>query len=322
MMKRIVVFFALLMVVCVAQAKQPWSDWVGEIKSEAIAKGIRAETVDSVFSRISQPSPRVLKLDRTQPERRITFLKYRNTRAGAYRIKMGQRMYKKYKPVLDEISQKYGVSPCFILSFWGLETSYGNFMGKFPVIQSLSTLAYDSRRSEFFRKQLFFALQMIDEGHVSYDDLKGEWAGASGHPQFLPSSWYNYAVDHDDDGKRDIWKTKEDAFASIANYLIGHNWKTGEPWAITVMLPKGFDRALIDDKTKLTVAEWKGMGLRLTRDEYWPNSDLKARVVFPDGGPAMLAFNNFDTIMKWNRSTYYAGTVGYMAEKICQTRLR
>lgn len=322
MIKRVLVLLGLVLAASFATAKQPWSDWVAEVKSEAIAKGIRPNVVDAVFSRVKQPSPRVLKLDRTQPERRITFLKYRNTRAGAYRIKMGQRMYKKYKPILNEISQQYGVSPCFILSFWGLETSYGNFMGKFPVIQSLSTLAYDSRRSEFFRKQLFYALRMIDEGHVTYDNLKGEWAGASGHPQFLPSSWYNYAVDHDKDGKKDIWKTKVDAFASIANYLIGHGWKTGQPWALTVGLPKNFDRSLIKDKTRMKVGEWRSMGLRLFGGEHWPSSRLKARVVFPDGGPAMLVFNNFDVIMKWNRSTYYAGTVGYMAEKICRMPLR
>jgi membrane-bound lytic murein transglycosylase B len=323
MLKRVSVLLVLFFAVVGVQAQpMPWSDWLQEVKSEAISKGIRPEVVDSVFTRLKKPSPRVLKLDRTQPERRITFLKYRNTRADAYRIKIGQRKYKKYRTQLDEIAQQYGVSPCFILSFWGLETSYGHFMGKFPVIQSLATLAYDSRRGEFFRKQLFYALRMIDEGHVSYDDLKGEWAGASGHPQFLPSSWYNHAVDHDKDGKRDIWKTKVDAFASIANYLINHGWKSGEPWAIVVGLPKHFDRSLIKDKTRLTVGEWRDRGLTLFGNERWPSSHLRARVVFPDGGPAMLAFNNFDVIMRWNRSTYYAGTVGYMAEKLCRRPLR
>lgn len=321
MIKRLVVLISLCVAVSGAFAQQSWNSWLGEVKQEAITKGISPKTVHAVFARVKQPSPRVLKLDRNQPERRITFLRYRNTRADPYRIKLGRRAYKKHHRLLSEVSQEYGVSPCFILSFWGLETSYGNFMGKFPVIQSLSTLAYDSRRSSFFRKQLFYALKMIDEGHVTYDGLKGEWAGASGHPQFLPSSWYNHAVDHNGDGKRDIWKTKSDAFASIANYLINHGWKSGQPWAFTVGLPHDFDHSLIKNKTRLTIAQWRHMGVRLFGNERWPNARLRARMVFPDGGPAMLAFNNFDVIMRWNRSTYYAGTVGYMAEKICRGRL-
>jgi membrane-bound lytic murein transglycosylase B len=320
--KRLAILLTLFFAASVAQAQVTWSDWIRQVKAEAVQQGIRADTVDAVFARVKKPSPRVLKLDRTQPERRISFLKYRNTRADAYRIKMGRKMYKKYQSQLDQIAQQYGVSPCFILSFWGLETSYGHFMGKFPVVQSLATLAYDSRRAAFFRKQLFYALRMIDEGHVTYDNLKGEWAGASGHPQFLPSSWHYHAVDYNGDGKRDIWKTKVDAFASIANYLINHGWKPGEPWAMVVGLPHHFDHALVKDKTRLTVAQWRDMGLTLFGNEQWPNSHLLARVVFPDGGPAMLAFNNFDVIMRWNRSTYYAGTVGYMAEKICRRPLR
>lgn len=302
-------------------AKESWHTWLQGVKSEAVAQGIRLEVVNRVLSRLKQPSRRVLKLDRTQPEKRITFKQYRHTRAGAYRIRLGQKMQKKYHPILESISDKYGVSPCFILSFWGLETSYGRFMGRFPVVQSLATLAYDSRRSAFFRKQLFYALRMIDEGHVTYDNLKGEWAGASGHPQFLPSSWHYYAVDHNLDGRRDIWTTRSDAFASIANYLIGHGWRPGEPWAREVVLPHHFDHHLIENKTKQAVRQWRELGVHLSRPSSWPDDSMVARIVYPDGGPALLAFNNFDVIMRWNRSTYYAGTVGYMAEKICKQEL-
>jgi membrane-bound lytic murein transglycosylase B len=307
--------------VAFAESQIGWNDWLQSLRGEAITKGIRPEVVDEVFAQLKKPSPAVLKLDKTQPERRISFLQYRSSRADDYRIQMGRNLYKKYSATLNRISEQYGLSPCFILSFWGLETSYGNYMGQFPVIQSLATLAYDGRRGEFFRKQLFYALEMINDGHVTYEDLKGEWAGASGHPQFLPSSWHHYSVDQNKDGKRDIWKTKEDAFASIANYLIKHGWKPGEPWAIVVNLPDNFDPSLIEEKTRLTVQEWRDRGVTLFSRVSWPNKDLMARVIFPDGGPAMLAFHNFDVIMKWNHSTYYAGTVGYMAEKICERPL-
>lgn len=303
-------------------AKQSWPAFLKEIRKEAVAQGIRPEIVDEAFRGIKKPSRKVLHYDRTQPEKRLTFLKYRNTRADAYRIKLGRRELKKYAPLLKKVSRDYGVSQCFIVSFWGLETSYGRFMGSFPVIHSLATLAYDNRRAAFFRKQLFLALHILNDKHVALKDFKGEWAGASGHPQFLPSSWHNYAVDYDGDGHKDIWKTLPDVFASIANYLHKNGWKHNEPWAIPVTLPENFNKDLLTRKVKKTVSEWKKLGIRAQNGDRLPNKNYEASVIRPYGGPAMMIFNNFRVIMKWNRSTYYAGTVGYMAEQICQKPLR
>lgn len=300
----------------------PWNQWVAQLREEAIQKGIDPKLFDKVFSTVKTPSRQVMSLDRNQPEKRITFLKYRNTRADAYRITIGRKRLNEYHAILNEVGKEYGVSPCFILSLWGLESSYGNFMGTFPVIQSLATLAYSPRRAAFFRKQLFYALEILQGGHVTLDKFKGEWAGASGHPQFLPSSWHNYAVDYNGDGKKDIWSTKEDVFASIANYLIKHGWKAGEPWAIQVVIPRGSQAAdYMNDKIQLSVSEWQKMGIRTENGRPMPEGDLKARLIRPDGGPDFLVFNNFDVIMKWNHSIYYAGTVGYMAEKICNRAL-
>ncbi len=300
-----------------AQPRLSWPEWVKELRAEAISQGIRPELFDDLFKTIKAPDPQVLRFDRIQPEKRITFLKYRHTRADAFRIKMGRQKYQKYHPILAEIGQKYGVDPCFIVSLWGLETSYGNYMGKFPVIQSLATLAYDTRRSAFFRQQLLYALQILNGGHVDLKDFKGEWAGASGHPQFLPSSWHNYAVDYDKDGRKDIWKTYPDVFASIANYLVGHGWQKGGPWAIQVELPSRFDQGLINSKVQKPVWQWKQMGVHITGGRPWPSENLEAALIRPEGGPDLLVFNNFNVLMKWNRSTYYAGTVGYLAEEIC-----
>lgn len=315
----IMVLFSLCSVSAMA-AQLSWDTYISQLRSEAISQGIRPEIFDEAFQGIEAPSPKVLHFDRTQPEKRLTFLKYRNTRADRYRIQLGRRELKKYHPLLQEVADKYGVNACFITSFWGLETSYGRFMGTFPVIKSLATLGYDNRRAEFFRKQLFYALHILNDGHVALADFKGEWAGASGQPQFLPSSWHHYAVDYDGDGHKDIWKTPADVFASIANYLVQHGWQKGEPWAVTVTLPANFDDSLLTRHKVKTVAEWERLGVKINGQKSF-NDQLSASIILPYGGPAMMIFNNFKVMMRWNNSIYYAGTVGYMAEEICQHSL-
>ena len=305
-----------------AYGKQSWPDFLKEIRKEAIAQGIRPEVVDDALRGIKEPSRKVLHLDRTQPEKRLTFLKYRNTRADAYRIKLGRKELQKHQALLQEIGRRYSVNKCFIVSLWGLETSYGRFMGSFPVVHSLATLAYDNRRSAFFRKQLFLALHILNDGHVQLKDFKGEWAGASGHPQFLPSSWHKFAVDYDRSGRKDIWKSLPDAFASIANYLHKSGWRIGEPWAIPVTVPVNFDEKLMSRKIVKTISQWKSLGVHAQENEHLPNKNYEASIIRPYGGPTLMIFNNFKVIMKWNRSIYYAGTVGYMAEQVCQQPIR
>lgn len=299
------------------QAQQTWSEFVKGVRQEALAQGVRPEVFDEAFADIKAPNPRVLHFDRTQPESRITYIHYRDTRADAFRIKLGRMELKKHQALLKEIGQKYGVDYCFILSLWGLETSYGRFMGNFPVIKSLATLAYNNRRGDYFRMQLLLALQILNGGHVSLKDFKGEWAGASGQCQFLPTSWRDYAVDYEGTGKKDIWKSKPDVFASIANYLMKNGWKSGQPWAIEVVAPHDLSSDLMSRKVVKTVREWEELGIRPAEGSF-PNSNLMASIVKPDGGPTFMVFNNFNVIMRWNRSIYYAGTVGYMADQICR----
>ena len=323
--KKLYIVTTVLLFACTsifARSNQvPWRQYVKQLRQEALQQGIRPQIFDAAFAGLNAPKRRVLNLDRSQPEKRLTYLKYRNTRADAYRIKMGRREMKKFHVLLNKVGSEYGVSPCFITSLWGLETSYGRFMGSFPVIHSLATLSYDNRRGPFFRKQLFYALHILNDGHVSLKDYKGEWAGASGQPQFLPSSWFNYAVDYNGDGKKDIWKNMGDIFASIANYLKQNGWQTDQPWSLPVKLPSHFNKDLMNLKITKTVDEWRAMGVRPASSYHLPAGNTKASVVRPYGGPNMMVFNNFKVIMRWNRSIYYAGTVGYSAENICRRRL-
>jgi len=295
----------------------PWSTWLAEVKQEALDRGISPDIIQEAFANVHEPSRKIKHLAHSQPESRLSYYKYRNSRINAYRIQLGQKKYKQYQQLLENIGQQYGVDPCFIVSFWGLETSYGGYMGNFPVINSLTTLAYDSKRSDFFRHELFTALQILNDGHVDLKHFKGEWAGASGHPQFLPSSWVQYAVDYDGDGHRDIWTSKPDALASIANYMKGKGWRQGEPWAIHVKLPKNFDDKLEGKSTVKTVREWQALGVRTMHGDALPHPELEASIIQPHGGPVFLAYPNYKMILRYNNSIYYAGAVGYLADKIC-----
>lgn len=310
--------FALILSHHVSAQQQNWNTWVAQVRKEALEQGISPRVFDAAFADIHEPSRQVKGLAHSQPEHRLTYTKYRDSRVDGYRIAIGRKKYKQDQALLNEIGAHFGVDPCFIMAFWGLETSYGSYMGNFPVIKSLATLAYDSNRPDFFRKELFIALRILNDGHVSLAHFKGEWAGASGQPQFLPSSWVKYAVDYDGDGHKDIWESKPDVFASIANYMKLNGWRAGEPWAIYVTLPAGFDKALEGKSTLKSVREWNELGVRTQNGQPLPHQDLEASIIQPNGGPVFLAYPNYKMILRYNNSIYYAGAVGYLADKICQ----
>lgn len=310
--------FGLLFSQLTLAAQQSWGSWVAQVRQEALAQGISESVFDTAFADIHEPSRQVKGLSHSQPEHRLTYSKYLSSRVDKNRIFVGRQQYKKNKVLLDEVGDHFGVDPCFITSFWGMETSYGSYMGNFPVIKSLATLAYDSSRRDFFRRELFLALHILNDGHVSLQRFKGEWAGASGQPQFLPSSWVKYAVDYDGDGRKDIWDSKADVFASIANYMKKNGWKTGEPWAIYVKLPAHFDASLEGKSIVKPVSEWNALGVRTMSGQPLPHQDLNASIVQPNGGPVFLAYPNYKMILRYNNSIYYAGAIGYLADKICE----
>lgn len=297
-------------------AQQDWSSWVAELKSDIVRQGVDPDLFDQIFVNI-QPSRQVLRFDQTQPEKRLTFQKYRSTRGDPYKISLGKKELQRHKVLLERVSSEFNVDPCFIVALWGMESSYGRFLGDFPVIKSLATLAYGSTRRDFFRDELLYALHIVNDGHISLDKFKGEWAGASGQPQFLPSSWYKYAIDYTGNGRKDIWTSIPDTFASIANYLKENGWRKDEPWAVPVQLSQNIDKKLQGIDYKKSVQEWDAVGVRTLSGEALPYSHLPASIITPDGGPSFLVFNNFEVLLSYNNSTYYAGTVGYMADEIC-----
>ena len=302
------------------QAAQDFNKWVSDFKKEARSKGISSDLLDSAFDGVT-PIARIIELDRKQPEGTMTFAQYQKRVISDARIAQGRRLYKEHRTLLDETAKKYGVPAPYIVALWGIETSYGNNTGGFGVVPALATLAYDGRRSSFFRSELINALKIIDAGHIAHEDMKGSWAGAMGQNQFMPSSFHAYAVDGNGDGKRDIWKSLPDVFASTANYLSKSGWKEDERWGRRIILPNGISESVLGLDNKYELQNWKDMGVTLPNGELVPVvRGMKASIVTPDGvnGPAYLVYDNYRVIMKWNKSTYFATSVGLLADQIAQ----
>jgi membrane-bound lytic murein transglycosylase B len=266
-----------------------------------------------------KPIPRVIELDRRQPEFTLTFAQYMKRVVTDRRVAKGRERLRQHRDLLNEVAQKYGVQPRFIVALWGIETDFGRITGGFPVLSALATLAHDGRRSAFFRKELLLALKIVDGGHIRAADMKGSWAGAMGQNQFMPSSFHAFAVDHDGDGRKDIWTNLPDVFASIANYLSGSGWRVDQTWGRAVSLPAGMTRGEIGRKKRQLISAWQARGVRRTDGSDLPTRDLMAAIVAPQRGalaPAFLVYNNYNVILKWNRSDYFATAVGRLADRL------
>ena len=304
-------------------ADTDFTTWLVELRKEAMGLGISAETLDAALGDVT-PHERVIELDRSQPEFNLTFDEYLAKFISDWRRQTGVKMMAEHSEILDKVSKKYGVQKRFLVTFWGLETSYGRYLGSFNVPRSLATLAHDGRRSAYFRKELLNALRIIEDGHIAAADMKGSWAGAMGQSQFMPSSFLNYAVDWNGDGRRDIWATKPDVFASAANYLKKAGWRDDITWGRKVRIPgdlviKGMGATKLSvSKTWMTLPEWQSAGVRDASGGALPERPLKARLVMPDGvgGPAYLVYSNYESILRWNRSNYYALAIGHLSDSL------
>jgi membrane-bound lytic murein transglycosylase B len=297
---------------------RPFDAWLQELRAEARNAGIGAGTLESALTDIS-PVNRVIELDRRQPEFTQTFWTYMDKRVSERRIARGRELLAKHRPLLERIAADYGVQPRFLIAFWGLETNFGDYLGSFRVIDALATLAYDQRRADFFRAQLLDALRIVDQGHVTAANMQGSWAGAMGHLQFIPSTFVGHAVDRTGDGRKDIWGTLPDVFASGSNYLANLGWEGDELWGREVVLPDGFDLSQATLSVRKPLDAWARMGVTKANGQPLSTPEgMQGSVVLPQGheGPAFLVYENFRHILSWNRSINYAIAVGHLADRI------
>ena len=263
---------------------------------------------------------RVVELDRSQPEFTLTLNQYLNKAVSENRVKKAKRLYKENYSLLKKIEKHYKVQPRFIISLWGIETDFGRYTGSFKVIPSLLTLIYDGRRAKYFEKEFFYALDIIKDGHVSMNKMYGSWAGAMGQCQFMPSSFVKYAQDWNKDGKKDIWKTKSDVFASAANYLKNTGWNYNQTWGRKVYI--GNLTKNINKKKKYKLSYLKKINVLNFDKKLLPKSDISARLIFLKNEKEFgyLAYQNFDNILKWNRSNYFVIAVGTLSDRILYSK--
>ncbi|MBF7730913.1 lytic murein transglycosylase [Pseudomonas sp. N040] len=304
-----------------AAAPQPqpalsFAEWRSQLRSEALAQGISAQTFDQAFAGIT-PDPSVLRADSSQPEFARPVWEYLAGATSPVRVRNGQAKLAQEQASLAAIHRQFGVDAAYLVAVWGMESSYGQFMGEQSVIRSLATLAYSGRRQQFARSQLLAALNILQRGDISAARMRGSWAGAMGQTQFIPTTYNSHAVDFDGDGRRDIWNSSADALASAAHYLGASGWQSGQPWGLEVRLEHNFDYALADPDNRRPLREWQHLGVQVSDVAGLPG-DAQAALLLPAGyrGPAFLVFDNFRAILKYNNSTAYALAVGLLGDRL------
>jgi membrane-bound lytic murein transglycosylase B len=308
--------FGLCLLMTSAQAQTDFSTWLRDFEQEARARGITQATLDNALGDV-HIAPRVVELDRKQPEFVETFATYLERRVTPFQIARGQALLSAHQALFDEAEKRYGVPRQILAAFWGLETNYGSTMGTTSIPAALATLAFDGRRSAFFRAQLLDTLAILEAGNVAAADMKGSWAGAMGQMQFMPSTYRRYAVDGDNDSRINLWSSLPDALFSAANYLNQSGWKTGEPAALAVRLPVDFEWRYARLYYRRPITEWQAAGVVQANGAALPSQTGRAAIILPQGarGPAYMVWDNFDVILQWNRSISYALAVAILSEQ-------
>jgi membrane-bound lytic murein transglycosylase B len=317
-----------------AQVQEDFQSYLKRLGDQAVQQGVTRRTVDTILPTLNY-NQRVINLDRAQPGGPVNspipkFAPYKARHVDAARIGEGRVKYQELRRLLSKVEQETGVPESIMVAIWGHETNYGKVRGNFDLPESLATLAYEGRRRELFSTEFIATLKMIDRGY-SRERIKGSWAGATGHPQFLPSVYLKVARDGDGDGRADIWGSEADALASIANYFVRAGWRPGQSWGMAVSVPAGLDRAAIVNRTKSprcprvhdrhsqwkSVAEWKALGIRPEGSDRLRNSDM-ATLLEPDGpgSTAYLLTGNYRVILDYNCSNFYALSVGLLADAV------
>jgi membrane-bound lytic murein transglycosylase B len=294
-----------------------FTSFLAGVRPEARRAGVSEDTITRACAGISA-NQKVIDLDRRQPEFTQTWAQYRASRLSDTRIAQGRGALSQNRGLLDRIATSYGVPPSIILGVWGLETNYGTYQGGFNVVEALATLAWEGRRAAYFRAELIASLKVLDHGDVTPGRMVGSYAGAMGQPQFMPSSFNRYAVDFDQDGRRDIWDDRADALASIANYLALNGWRAGEPWGQPVRLAADFPPGITGRDNRRPLGAWMDLGVRRLDGTPFSRRDVPGAIVLPDGagGEAFMVYANFTAIRRYNPSDYYALAVGLLGEAV------
>jgi membrane-bound lytic murein transglycosylase B len=311
------------------QPRPSFTEWLAAVRSEAVARGFREDIVDRALGTVEEPQAVVLERDRSQAETVLPLETYLSRRVTAANIRTGRQMLIRHGTLLKQISGKYGVPEPVIVAIWGAESNFGRFSGVRPTVPALATLAFDQRRSTLFRRELFSALEILDRGHIELDAMRGSWAGAMGQPQFMPSSYLQYAEDFDGDGRRNIWNSPSDIFASIANYLKGYGWSEGRRWGREVTVSKAAASQIAADvapragscqaKRNMTVAlpleEWQRLGIRRANGRDLPVADQKASMV-SGSSRHFLVYENYDVLLDYNCAHAYALGVALLSDRL------
>ena len=280
-------------------------------------RGLSTQITEQLIPSLTEQR-RVVDLDRKQPEFMQTFAQYLSTRVTDQRVARGRELYAENRAFLDRLTVTYGIPGHYLVAFWGLETNFGSYLGNVPTLDALATLACDQRRSAFFTDELLTALSLVERDGLDPATMRGSWAGAMGQTQFMPSNYAQAAVDGDGDAQIDLWGSHKDALASGARYLAQLGWQRGLRWGREVKVPDGFayQRAGLEQAAALT--DWARAGLRRADGTALPVAAIDAALLVPSGhaGPAFLVYDNFNIIMGWNRSEFYALSVGYLADRI------
>jgi membrane-bound lytic murein transglycosylase B len=300
------------------RAAADFPDWLAAFRREARDEGIGEATLASALDGLRY-RPRVIELDRSQPEFVRPIWDYLDSAVSSTRVATGRERLAEHRDTARRVESRYGVPAEVITAIWGVESNYGDNFGDFSTLEALATLAFDGRRREFARGELLAALRILEARDIAPERMLGSWAGAMGHTQFIPSSFEQYAVDGDGDGRLDIWGSIPDVMASTANYLARAGWREGEPWGVEVTLPGDFDHARAELATRRTSADWASAGVRPRDGDRLPAFDA-ASVIAPAGaaGPAFLVGDNFRAILRYNNATSYALAVASLADRIAE----
>lgn len=283
----------------------------------AKARGVSRKVFEAAMGGFS-PIDKVIALSQKQPEFVTTAADYVGKRVTDKQIGNGQGMRQEWTKTLAAVAERFGVQPEIMLAIWGIETNFGSYMGDLNSVHALATLAYSGYRADYFGAELITALEIIEGGHVRSKNMIGSWAGAMGHPQFMPSSFMSYAVDFKGDGHKDIWGSVPDALASIGNYLKSFGWRAGETWGYEVKLPRDFNYQNAWSVESASLGDWSGVGVTRVSGRAFPRPGDMGRLYMPMGGngPVFVVLKNFDVIKRYNNSDSYALAVGHLADRI------